>query len=419
MDNNKFPPRQLPTFQIFTKKELKITFCFLFLILITLLIIPFSFQPTSLFFSLGFRFRFRRPPISDVNSLTKPVCDFSKGRWVWDETYPIQLYDEDCPFLDPGFRCRKNGRLDKGYRNWRWQPENCLLPRFNASDFLNRSRNGRIVFAGDSIGRNQWESFLCMLSQGVSNKSLIYEEHGKPISKHRGFLSFMFFEYNLTVQYYRLPFLVTIDRPPLGAPKIVKGTIRVDKLHWYFDRWAGADVLVFNGGHWWNSDKTTKMGLYFQEGESVNMKMDVMDAFSKSLKTWRSWVLANFNAKRDFVFFCSFAPVHYRNGTWNEGGNCDDNKEPETKQENIQLEPQSNNLVSQVLEGMNSAQLLNITYLSEIRKDGHPSKYREPGTPIDAPQDCSHWCLPGVPDTWNELLYAHLLAKNFRTMTTR
>lgn len=51
--------------------------------------------------------------------------------------------------------------------------------RFIASDLLERSRNGRIVFAGDSIARNQWESFLCMLSQGVSNKSTIYEPHGK------------------------------------------------------------------------------------------------------------------------------------------------------------------------------------------------------------------------------------------------
>ncbi|CAG7882379.1 unnamed protein product [Brassica rapa] len=49
------------------------------------------------------------------------------------------------------------------------------------------------------------------------------------------------------------------------------------------------------------------------------------------------------------------------------------------------------------------------------RKDAHPSRYREPGTPEDAPQDCSHWCLPGVPDTWNEILYAQLLAMNYTT----
>jgi hypothetical protein len=25
---------------------------------------------------------------------------------------------------------------------------------------------------------------------------------------------------------------------------------------------------------------------------------------------------------------------------------------------------------------------------------------------------CSHWCLPGVPDTWNELVYSFLLLRD-------
>ncbi|XP_064989954.1 uncharacterized protein LOC135586345 [Musa acuminata AAA Group] len=42
---------------------------------------------------------------------------------------------------------------------------------------------GEIIFAGDSISRNQWESFLCMLAKAVQNKSSI---------KHKGFLSIVF-----------------------------------------------------------------------------------------------------------------------------------------------------------------------------------------------------------------------------------
>lgn len=67
--------------------------------------------------------------------------------------------------------------------------------------------------------------------------------------------------------------------------------------------------------------------------------------------------------------------------------------------------------------------LLNITQLSEYRKDGHTSVYGErKGKLLTREQrsdpknfaDCIHWCLPGVPDTWNEILYAHLL-KNYRS----
>ncbi|KAJ6972836.1 hypothetical protein NC653_033222 [Populus alba x Populus x berolinensis] len=39
---------------------------------------------------------------------------------------------------------------------------------------------------------------------------------------------------------------------------------------------------------------------------------------------------------------------------------------------------------------------------------GHPSIYAGNRSSI---QDCSHWCLPGVPDTWNEFLHFHLLSK--------
>ena len=62
-------------------------------------------------------------------------------------------------------------------------------------------------------------------------------------------------------------------------------------------------------------------------------------------------------------------------------------------------------------------QMLNITQLSEYRKDGHPSIYRKQWHPLSKEQlsdprnfaDCTHWCLPGVPDVWNELLYAYIL----------
>ncbi|KAG2292701.1 hypothetical protein Bca52824_039370 [Brassica carinata] len=45
---------------------------------------------------------------------------------------------------------------------------------------------------------------------------------------------------------------------------------------------------------------------------------------------------------------------------------------------------------------------LDITGLSQLRKDAYPSAYsgNHPGN------DCSHWCLPGLPDTWNVLFYS-------------
>lgn len=69
--------------------------------------------------------------------------------------------------------------------------------------------------------------------------------------------------------------------------------------------------------------------------------------------------------------------------------------------------------------------LLNITQLSEYRKDAHTSIYGErKGKLLTKEQranpkafaDCIHWCLPGVPDTWNLILYAYLL-KTFQNFS--
>ncbi|CAN1277500.1 Protein trichome birefringence-like 8, partial [Linum perenne] len=260
----------------------------------------------------------------------------------------------------------------------------CLNVRFNATDLLERARNGRIVFAGDSIGRNQWESLLCMLAQGVSNISTIYE-----------------------------------GRPQVGSPPEVKMGIQVDQLHWFSKSWVGADVIVFNTGHWWNEYKTTNMGYYFEVGGKVNKSMGVIDAFERSLQTWKKWVMENLDSERSHVFFRSYSPAHYRNGTWNGGGRCDLDFQPETNPKLLEPESKTNRPVSEVITQMRrtnkKVQYLNITHLTEYRFDGHPSRYREPGTPPDAPQDCSHWCLPGVPDVWNEILYAHLVSIGFRT----
>ncbi|CAN0917140.1 Protein trichome birefringence-like 38 [Linum grandiflorum] len=47
---------------------------------------------------------------------------------------------------------------------------------------------------------------------------------------------------------------------------------------------------------------------------------------------------------------------------------------------------------------------LNITAMSNMRKDGHPSSHGGYGS-----MDCLHWCVAGVPDTWNQFLYSILI----------
>ena len=71
------------------------------------------------------------------------------------------------------------------------------------------------------------------------------------------------------------------------------------------------------------------------------------------------------------------------------------------------LEPVHNVLGSSTRPKLPGLTILNVTQMTAQRKDGHLSVYISPSGPVPLRrQDCSHWCLPGVPDTWNELVYA-------------
>nr|POE50302.1 protein trichome birefringence-like 41 [Quercus suber] len=95
-------------------------------------------------------------------------CDLFTGRWVVDKSYP--LYNTAaCPFIEREFGCQKNGRPDLDYTKYRWMPLHCDLVRFNGQDFLERFRGKSIMFVGDSLSRNQWQSLTCMLVYDVPN----------------------------------------------------------------------------------------------------------------------------------------------------------------------------------------------------------------------------------------------------------
>ena len=108
-----------------------------------------------------------------------------------------------------------------------------------------------------------------------------------------------------------------------------------------------------------------------------------------------------------------------RGGDWRNGGSCHLETLPELGSSFV---PRDNWSPFKIANALFSAysntsqimkfQVLNITLLTAQRKDGHSSLYYLGPNAGFAPlhrQDCSHWCLPGVPDTWNELLYAMFL----------
>ena len=67
-----------------------------------------------------------------------------------------------------------------------------IIFRINATKMLELIRGKRLVFVGDSINRNQWESMLCLLMGAIKDPKKVYETHGRRITKEKGDYSFKF-----------------------------------------------------------------------------------------------------------------------------------------------------------------------------------------------------------------------------------
>ncbi|GAB2233057.1 hypothetical protein Drorol1_Dr00002271 [Drosera rotundifolia] len=159
---------------------------------------------------------------------------------------------------------------------------------------------------------------------------------------------------------------------------------------------------------------------YYQEGSHIYKDLKVTEAFRRALTTWARWVDANVNPLKSFVLFRGYSASHFSGGQWNSGGQCDSETQPIRNKAYLSGYPWKMKVFESVIKGMKTQiAYLNITRMSDCRKDGHPSIYRkktlsdeERRSPLRF-QDCSHWCLPGVPDLWNELFYAEILRKQY------
>ncbi|KAL0711067.1 hypothetical protein Bca4012_018045 [Brassica carinata] len=327
------------------------------------------------------------------------VCDVFTGKWVLDNfTHPLYKEDE-CEFLSEWVACTRNGRPDTKYQKWRWQPRDCFLPRFDAKLLLEKLRGKKLMFVGDSIHYNQWQSM----------------------------------EYNTTISFYWAPFLVESNADPPDKRDGKRDPIIMPRsISKHGENWKDADFLIFNTYIWWTRHskiKVLKQGSFINASKQSS-EVGIYIMYDEVLRTWANWLEQNIDPDRTSVFFSSMSPTHVRSSDWDVNGRvtrkCEKETEPilnMSKPVDVGTNRRLQEIAVNVTKSTTKVHvtLLNVTTMSEYRKDAHTSFYGSRNgrllTPVQKldPRtfaDCYHWCLPGLPDTWNELLSMYIIHRS-------
>ncbi|KAK4592143.1 hypothetical protein RGQ29_016586 [Quercus rubra] len=248
------------------------------------------------------------------------------------------------------------------------------------------------MFIGDSTTLNQRESLVCMLHAAVPDSKIIEE-------KNSLYSNTTYEDYGVSILLFTSNFLVDIEVEKIGR------VLKLDSMK-NGNIWKDMDVLVFNTWLWWNRTGPFKHWDYIEDGGKVLEDMDRMDAFRKGLTTWAKWVDTYVDPGKTKVLYRGISPTHYDVTGWGRPGviNCGKETTPINGSTYPTGLPPASYIVKDVLSTIKKpVQLFDITTLSQLRKDAHPAAYN-----VFKGMDCTHWCVAGLPDTWNQLLYIAL-----------
>jgi hypothetical protein len=292
---------------------------------------------------------------SASQATTVDSCDLTQGQWVPDDEVPYYT-NLTCPFIDDHQNCMKFGKPSLEFMRWRWRPDGCDLPRFDAARFLDAMRGKSMAFVGDSLARNHLKSLLCLLSkvrklhehlcQSGSCSSVLKMRraagHGPrvyvlqeaqpvevgtspeiDVTGRAVRRDYRFGSHDFTISLFWSPFLVKANQ---SNATLGQWDLHLDTVD---SRWAAHiadfDYIVLSGTNWFLRPSRYREGgrvVARNSAAAGNLtEVPVPRAVRAAFRTALGAIAAR-EGFRGKVVLRSVTPAHFENGEWNTGGDC-------------------------------------------------------------------------------------------------
>ncbi|CAI6004625.1 unnamed protein product [Closterium sp. NIES-65] len=295
----------------------------------------------------------------------------------------------------------------------------------------------KVLLVGDSMMSNFYEALLCAIHIG-GFKGEPYQRNTGGVFNVKGV---RFPRMGISIEHLFSPYLVyAITRGAQTAN--AKGghgyDVHVDKIHPTVAKILPEYAMaVFASGVWWqqNVPRRKQPNVFFVNNSPKNLSN--LDAHAWALNTLSSYLkTSNYGG---VPYFISFSPHHSGMGNPQNGvyqgtsaggkpawvGACGAVKpmseQLAIKDYSLSLPTSEAYMTTQKTALMGSTlRFLQVTSLSAMRPDAHQGPWFKrrpssgPGSPAGNGEspfsgDCTHWCLPGVPDAWVDMMYANML----------